>query len=510
MQAVQKHTGSDPAALSLRFADGTVREYTGNCRVFSWSHLDSHSAGQLHCALAALERWLCDLIDMGIDIVPEIDALLLATNSVAVLGVLVNVGKYRGELFNGPLRPFLGAQHIYEWDRQRTKQNAYAFHAIAWAGSGEVVFEMAKNWAFAPYRKRNLRKIVPEMVVADRAMGDFVVAAISQWTLPNTEKEALEFKILVAELDYRNYSAVVGPTTRKQDFAFAYPQDVAAAIAVFEQDRSRVVQALTFPRRCRDVLNQTRMLNPEQAEWIASLMAAVDGDEEIDIEEEMTPAPRVAAAAVLLLRAPDWLAENAAIQQRAQSIIDAAIAGIAEESEARRTRILMAPSHLEFAAYLAVERWIAEPSKQNDERVLRLLTSGDEEAVQVVVWSAYRNREALGQRWWRLLYLALLWSGLSMLSPRYGDEEGEEVRWQRWCRWLRTRRLSAVSAAAESINPMAIAERVERLEERRWQRRYAKDGRCFTKEPGRRLSGSLETHSCRTPSRGSFAIRPVR
>jgi hypothetical protein len=31
--------------------------------------------------------------------------------------------------------------------------------------------------------------------------------------------------------------------------------------------------------------------------------------------------------------------------------------------------------------------------------VLRLLTSGDEEAVQVLVWSAYRNREALGQRW---------------------------------------------------------------------------------------------------------------
>jgi hypothetical protein len=29
---------------------------------------------------------------------------------------------------------------------------------------------------------------------------------------------------------------------------------------------------------------------------------------------------------------------------------------------------------------------------------------------------------------------------------------------------------------------------------RRWKRRYAKDSRCFTKEAGRRLSGSLETH----------------
>jgi hypothetical protein len=45
-----------------------------------------------------------------------------------------------------------------------------------------------------------------------------------------------------------------------------------------------------------------------------------------------------------------------------------------------------------------------------------------------------------------------------------------------------------------SINPLAVAERVERFEVRRWQRRYAKDGICFTREPGRRLTGSLETH----------------
>jgi hypothetical protein len=365
---------------------------------------------------------------------------------------------------------------------------------MTWARSGEVVFEMAKNWVSAPYRKRKLREIVPVMIVVDRAMGDFVVAASSQWISPDTEKEALEFRILVAELDHRNYSPVLDPATGKQAFAFTYPPDVAAAIAAFQQDNARLTQVLTFPQRTRAVLNETRMLNAQEAEAVASLMAAVDGDEDIDVDEEMTRAPRVAAAALLLLRAPDWLAENAAVQLRAQSIIDAAIAAIPDESEARGPRILMAPSHLEFAAYFAVERWIAEPSKENDERVLRLLTSGDEEAVQVLVSSAYRNREALGRRWWRLLYLALLWSGLSMLTPRYGDEEGYEVRWQRWCRWLRTRSLSAGNTTAASINPLAVAERIERLEFERWQRRYARDGRRFTREPERRLSGSLETH----------------
>jgi hypothetical protein len=495
VHAVRRHNGSDhPATLSLRLADGTVGKYAGNYWVFTWSHQNSLFNGQLHCALAALERWLCDLIDAGIDVAPQIDSLLRTTNSVAALGVLVNVGKYRDELFKGPLRPLLGLQHLYEWDSQRTKENSYAFDAMSWARSGEVVFEMAKNWVLAPYRKRKLREIVPEFLVTDRAMGNFVMAAAKQWTSANTAKEALEFRIPMAELDYRNYTETIDPATGNKAFAFAYPKDIAAEITAFQQDNARSMQALTFPTRCRSILNQTRMLNPQEAAAVASLMAALDGDEDIDIEEEMKRAPRGATATLLLLRAPDWLVEHPAVQERAQAIIDAAIAGIPTESAARVPRFLIAPSHLEFAAYFAAERWIAKPSKDNDKRILRVLTSGDENAVQVVVWLAYRNREALGQRWWQLLYLALLWSGLSMLTPRYGDEEGDELRWQRWSRWLRTRSLSVGGATAASIDPLAIAKRVERLEVARWERSYAREGRPFTKEPGRRLSGSLETH----------------
>ncbi len=491
VHAVRRRTGSDPETLSLRLADGTVCAYAGNYWVFAWSQQNSLFIGQLHCALAALERWLCDLVDTGIDVAPQIEALLRATNSVAVLGVLVNVGKYRDELFKGPLRPLLGAQRMYEWDWQRSKENEDAFDAMTWARSGEVVYEIAKNWVLAPYRKKALRQIAPLLATVDQAVGDFVVAATSQWTSPSTEKEAVEFRILVAELDYHNYSAVVDPATGKETSEFAYPNDIATEIAAFQLDKARLRQALTFPGRCRAFLGEARTLSPPEAEAVASLMAAVDGDEKIDLDEEMSRAPRSAAAALLLLRAPNWLVGNPAVQQRAQSIIDSAIAGIPDESEAG-TRFLTAPSHLEFAAYFAIERWIAEPSKQNDERVLRLLTSGDERAVQAIVWPAYRNRKALGRRWWRLLYLALLWSGLLMLGPRYGDDDAATVRWERWCRWLRTRNLSAGNAAVKSVDPLAIAERVERLEFQQWQRRYTHDRRRFTLEPGRRLSGSLD------------------
>jgi hypothetical protein len=493
VQAVSGN-GSGPAPLLLQLDDSTARDYIGNAWVFRWSHENSLFLGQLHTALAALERWLCDLADAGKEIAPEIGALLGATNSVAVLGVLVNVGKHKPELFNGPLRPLLALWQAYEWDATRAKAHTHSFDAFAWARSGELVFEMAKAWCLAPYRQTRLRDIVPTMILGDKELAEFVAAGTKQWKAPTAEKEALEFRILVAELDYRNYTATADPATGKPAFEFAYPQDVGADIAKFQQDHSRLLQALTFPEKCRKVLNGTRILSGLEAEWVASLMAAVDGEQEIKIDKGMREAPRVAAAAVLILRAPDRLEANAAVRSRAMAILDGAIAGITDDINDRGRQFLTAISHLQFAAYFAFDRWMAAPSKENDERVLRLLTSGDEEAVSVLIGLGYQNRAALGQRWWRFLHLALLWSGLTMLASRFGDDDSEGVLWQRWRRWLRSRSLSVGNTTAERIDPLDVAKRVERFEYNRWQRRSARDGRRFTKDPGRRLSGSLDTH----------------
>ena len=69
----------------------------------------------------------------------RIEHLLRTSNSVAILGVLMNVGKYRPELFLGPLKPLLALYRSYLWDSNRVQENAYSFDAMAWAHSGEIV-----------------------------------------------------------------------------------------------------------------------------------------------------------------------------------------------------------------------------------------------------------------------------------------------------------------------------------------------------------------------------------
>ena len=187
--------GETPASYPLFLSDGIIYEYRGNYQVFKWSQENSLHNGQIHAALAALERWLCDLIDRGVDVTPHIERLLRASDSVATIGVLVNVGKYRIELLYGPLKCILTQHWVFLWDYHRVDENSHAFDAMAWARSGDMIFEMAKAWAFSSYREKTLRQIVSEIISRDADMGKFILAATGQWVPPEGGKEELDFKI---------------------------------------------------------------------------------------------------------------------------------------------------------------------------------------------------------------------------------------------------------------------------------------------------------------------------
>ena len=150
---------------------------------------------------------------------------------------------------------------------------------------------------------------------------------------------------------------------------------------------------------------------------------------------------------------------NAQIGQNAREVCAASVSQIREAAEdLHAPGRLMRQDGLEFVAHVVARHWLANSSPQSDEAVMRVLTSGNEAAAQVVVIIAYQNRAQLGTRWWRLLFMCVLWAGLSVLAPRY-DEEALAPLWSRWLRRLRSRRLSGVAANVELIEPPNIARR---------------------------------------------------
>jgi hypothetical protein len=486
--------GGTPPKFAFTLADGTVREFTGGFRVFLWSQENSTRNGQLHAALAALEKWLCTLIDRGVDVTPYLDDLLRTSHSLAVVGVLINVGKYKPDLFKGPLKPLLGDDILYFWDRQRIEHAAMGVDMSSWARGGEFIFQLGRDWVLAPYRKVKLEQVAANIVTQDDGVAHYLLAVIAKWEAPKQEKEAVEFRMLVAELDHRNYTRTVDPASGLEKVEFKYPADVMAAAQTFNQGVVLARQALELPQQCRSVLECTGALTEKSAAYLAEMMQVTSSNTDIKLNKEFKDLACVAAAAALLIKAPEWLATHADVAQRARAIVDEVVNGIGTDSEDSRSRTIRGAPEMQFAAYVVAENWITTPSKETDEAVMRIITGGDDTAVVVLFNLVYRSRDVLGSAWWRLLFLALLRSGLSILAPRYGDEDDIEPRWQRWLRWLRTRRISSIPASIKSVDPLGIAERVERFERRRWRQRYARDGLRDDIQPDRRMSGGLDTH----------------
>ena len=475
-------SGSTPAIV-LHLPNGVERKFVGNTMVFLWSQTNTMHTGQLHSALAALERFLVMRIEGGVDVEPDIQRILLTGASAGLLGVLTNIGKCRPELFRGILRPLVTHSRIYHWDDERLKALPFSF-AAQWAQQGDMIFNIARDWHNAPYRNKSMREVVSELVRVDAEFAAFVNDATAKWRRPEDQKQALELRILAAQLDSANYRT--GPEGTDE---FVFPAELARDIQAFQTAKASTVQMLQLPEGCRQFLNSGSSLDEATAQTLATMLDTIDA--EAGLEEEFKALARVAAAATLLARGTDWLDAHAAARERAWAVIHTALAGIPSTVDELRASRLERAGTLEFAAHAIFAWWIDTGAVEAQSAVLNILTSGDDAAVTTLFNLAYARRSELGDSWWRLLYLGLLWSALLMLMPRYGHNEDEAARWTRWLSWLRARRLNGTGANLAQIDPVIIAKRLERLERVQWRREFKRKDGLRGPPPDKRRSAGL-------------------
>lgn len=451
--------------IVLDFPDGTKRIFKGDARVFDWSQTNSMGAGQLFSALAGLEKWLCLELDKGKDITPVINRLLQETNSASILGVLVNVGKYSTQLFAGPLLPLLANANIYAGDNYSMEALPYRFD-ISWARAGELVFNMAKEWVHAPYRKVPFLQIAVRLLLADEKVSQYLADNIQKWELPDNKKRALERRILIAQLDAKNYSPV--SQGNQEGFQFKYPSDLEADIKSFDDANLPKRQTLVLPMQCEKILSNNRILTDAEADYLGEALYVAQKEENPDTKSTA----EVAIATVILVSSPkSWIEKNSQITKRAQEIVTVALNNIGASVETLRRPSFAMTQELTFAAHAVFQQWKESgySDQEAEARILRIISSRDKAAVATFMHIAHQHRETLGAKWWRLLQLGTLWSALSHLMPRYDDPEDTSAVWDR--RLATFRKLKITDEKPSEIDFVKLAQRVERLEKSRLTRK---------------------------------------
>lgn len=490
-----KRHGVNPFNVALTLKGGTPKEFVGNHMVFDWAKRDSTHTGQLHSALVALEKWLCDSLENGTDVSPYIERLLGTSHSVAFLGVLLNVGKFRAALFQGLLRPLLGNMSLYIWDSHRI--DTMQFDAFAWVRQGEMIFQMAQEWHSAAYRKVTLRELAAKLVAFHPDVAEFIAIAIEQWMPPENEKNALEFRTLKAELDRNNYIETLDSTTGQTVVQFSYPEALVREVQAYQSAVAPDQYAFSLPMQCDRLLSTSVELTSEQAEALAKVLSAPFSDSNSDLGDDEQRFAQIAAASTLLARARPWLDAHKEANDSAKKIVQTVVDQIDDGIDLLRNRMLSRRDcGLEFVAHAVMQEFISSKgaSAEAGNALLRILTSGDEAATRTLALLAYEHRRLLGPTWWRLLELSLLWCGLVVLTPRPDEPQSVQKRWCRWLRWLRSRELTDVGANQSRVNPLAIARRVERLQRRHWVREFARKHSGFGGDPSKRQFDGLDTH----------------
>jgi hypothetical protein len=477
--------------LLITMPDFSQRKFVGDRRLLNWSHTNSMFMGALACGLAALEQWLGDEIENGSDVSASIQQLMTSCRSVGVLGVLLDVGKRHPQLFSGALLPFLTSDRLFFGDQSRVQELRFGFDSFGWLRYGDSVFNLARDrWlTMLAFRQIDLRQIARHLVATDSSAAAFLSRASKNWKIPEDRKAALEVGALQAELDATNYRHTKNESTGEPEIVFEYPATLVQEVKDYQDSLAPEMNALVVPDQCEQILLNDVVLSSNQAQRLADVLKDSRTIEDEDDARQQRLA-RVAAASTLLVRGESWLTDDPALKELAED----AIARVLAEGDATEEQIHLRHSRSEefgFVAHAVLKELITNgPNVATDERILKLLSSAGLGRLMAL---AHVRRDQLGRIWFRLLELGVLWAALRALYPRH--ERSAEVRlrlWGRWLKWLRSRHLSVGPTAYVAIDLVGIAERVNRLERRRWARKLSSKERDpfeIADPPGRRSVG---------------------
>ncbi len=168
--------------MTLTMRDGSKKSYVGDWEVFDWTQQNSTFIGQLHCALNALERWLTLEIERGVDVQPYLERLVKEGSSLAFVGLLVNVAKYRPALLSGALLPVLSSEDVYRFDQERVENAQFNFDLRS-SGPGQPRRSLT-SLGTGPMRltaNRALVEVVGELILRDKTIASFLKTAIATW-----------------------------------------------------------------------------------------------------------------------------------------------------------------------------------------------------------------------------------------------------------------------------------------------------------------------------------------
>jgi hypothetical protein len=248
--------------LSVRVQVGSnVATLIGDRRVFRW-HLD----WPLHCkivacALMALEKWLYEQLDAGAEIEPHLERLMKGNKSVALAGLLIDIGKRKPRYFETTLRPLLGVSSFYIWEPRILVERANgSLGLMGWWNQPRRLKELAGEWHGFPHRRVELSRMAAWLMLNSSEMESFFAETRQRWLpLLGDQGESSVLRVLIELLDRSNYKET--PLDgQKVQITFVPPEALVRQATEKTSSAEQSSRLATFPMECRRTLDADKQI----------------------------------------------------------------------------------------------------------------------------------------------------------------------------------------------------------------------------------------------------------
>ncbi len=402
--------------LALLGKDANIQTFDGDASVYAWSSGLGNPPDAIEASLMALEQYFYLRLDAGDDIAEEISAVLARSRSVAVVGVLCDIGKRQISLFEGPLKSLLSGPELYSWEINKLVQGRS--HLMIGAPlQGEGFVNLARQFHDLEHRKLDLRNVAMELLLKSEEMkGTF--ASIREWWKQRSTVGEQRIDIvdqLDALLDPANY--------RMRDDSTHGRVIVNIALERVQAARSTEIQAVNdrllvtgYPIRCRTILDERRVQTDAQLEelwnaWmrIRELANAEPRNKERPQEQYINA---ITGGIAMLLWHDEWILRDSARRQEVEGALESLISSdFPERDEFRSDRDVSTWTWDCFLAEAAAMLLARQPEDVRWRRLAAEMVLAEKYVtVRVLFTRCAEHRTTLGADFGRLRKLAFDWA----------------------------------------------------------------------------------------------------
>ena len=365
--------------------------------------------------LMAIEKYLYNKIDEKKSIDSDIQTIYEKNNSVAMLGVLSSVGKYKISLFEGPLLNLFSVSEIYQWE---LIYNERSLSIMGLPILDERTRKQQSDWHLMPHRKIPFYDLGITFFLNNPSLRSEFELYRQKWEerLALMDQDAPDYLFLyrlIQQLRVENY--IAKESKGEEYWFFNEPDELKSLLQKGEKEFNKSqegVQALNFLLFCSNALKKGELLNQAKLEEIwdyiqkLSCSTTPNSDATRPFRDEDIIAGGVA---ILIVLGKTWLKENLDKKRWCIDQVLNLVSHPLPPCTFDSTQNINDMGWDSFCAWAAPYIWADDfKSTKKREMVFRLATSYHYKTIEILFNSTFKIRTAIRDEFYQLVHLTLI------------------------------------------------------------------------------------------------------